>query len=78
MRPGLALICSALMMATAMAGCLDSAIGNSAPTVQMSIKDKETGKTTTFRVGDLLTFDATGSSDPNGDPMSYELSLIHI
>ncbi len=60
------------MMATAMAGCLDSAIGNSAPTVQMSIKDKETGKTTTFRVGDLLTFDATGSSDPNGDPMSYE------
>ena len=55
------------MLATTLAGCLETISSNGAPTVTLSISPSGTNK-----VGDELTFDATGSSDPNGDPLTYE------
>ena len=67
MRRGLVMLCIALMMVTPLAGCLDSVTSNSGPSVTMSINP-----TGTVKVGDEVTFDATGSSDPNGDPLSFD------
>ena len=55
------------MLATTLAGCLETISSNAAPTVTITISPSGTRQ-----VGDEITFDATGSSDPNGDPLTYE------
>lgn len=55
-----------LMLSAAFAGCLDSISLNSAPTAKMSV-DPDTN----IRTGDTITFSAVGSSDPDGDAMTY-------
>lgn len=55
-----------LMLSAAFAGCLDSISLNGAPTAKMSV-DPDTN----IRTGDTITFSAVGSSDPDGDAMTY-------
>jgi len=50
-----------------LAGCTDLLSNNSPPTATMSITPSGTVKT-----GDSVTFSAAGSSDPDGDPMTFE------
>lgn len=66
MRTAIALLLSVLLLATASAGCLQSFSSNKSPTVAMSVTP-----TGTVFVGDLLTFSAVGSSDPDGDALTY-------
>ena len=67
MRPSFAVFGLFLFFGAAMSGCLDSVSSNSKPSVQMSISPSGTVK-----VGDSVSFDATGSSDPNGDPLDFD------
>ena len=66
MRRGTVLLVSSLFLATALAGCLDTFSSDAPPTVSMSVSPSGTVK-----VGDNVHFDATGSSDPDGDPLSF-------
>ena len=67
MRRATVLLVATLMLATAMAGCLEETLSsNSPPTAKMSISPSGTVK-----VGDSVEFDATGSSDPNADPLTF-------
>ena len=47
-------------------GCLETFNSNSAPTATFSIQESGT-----LKVGMLLHFDATGSSDAEGDSLTY-------
>jgi hypothetical protein len=66
MRRGIVLFTVTLFLATALAGCLETFASNAPPTVTMSVSPSGTVK-----VGDEVSFDATGSSDPDGDPLSF-------
>lgn len=55
-----------LMLSTAFAGCLDSFSLNSAPTAKMSVDPDGN-----VRAGDEITFSAVGSSDPDGDALTF-------
>lgn len=55
-----------LMLSAAFAGCLDSISLNGAPTAKMSV-DPDTN----IRTGDEITFSAVGSSDPDGDALTF-------
>ena len=61
MRRFTGLMMAALLLATALAGCLDSMSSNAKPTVVMTVNPSGTVK-----VGQEVTFDATGSSDDGG------------
>lgn len=67
MKRVLALLLATTMLASMTAGCLDSVASNKAPTLSMSISPDGTVK-----AGDELTFSAAGSSDPDGDALTYE------
>lgn len=55
-----------LMLSAAFAGCLDSISFNSAPTAKMSVDPDGN-----VRAGDEITFSAVGSSDPDGDALTF-------
>ena len=68
MRRATVLLVAILMLVTSMAGCLEETLSsNSPPTTKMSVSPSGT-----LKVGDSVQFDATGSSDPNGDPLTFE------
>ena len=67
MRAPIALLLSTLLLATAGAGCLQTFSSNKSPIVAMSVTP-----TGTVSAGDLLTFSAAGSSDPDGDALTYK------
>ena len=86
MRRVTVLLTATLLLATAMAGCLETMSGNSAPIVSFTISPAGT-----VIVGESVTFDASATRDPNNDQMTFEwnfgddntqegigLSLIHI
>ncbi len=66
MRRATVLLTACLFLATALAGCLETLSSDSPPTVSMNVSPSGTVK-----VGDTVQFSATGSNDPDGDPMSY-------
>ena len=66
MRRATVLLTASLFLFTAMAGCLETLSSDSPPTVTMNISPSGTVK-----VGDTVQFSATGSSDPDGDPLSF-------
>ena len=66
MRRATVLFTVTLLLATALAGCLETFASDAPPTVSMSVSPSGTVK-----VGDTVSFDATGSSDPDGDPLSF-------
>jgi len=66
MRRATVLLVTTLFLATALAGCLETFSSDAPPTVTMSVSPSGTVK-----VGDNVHFDATGSSDPDGDPLSF-------
>ena len=57
---------SAILLCSALAGCLDMLSGNEPPTAAMSVDPPGTAK-----AGDSLTFSAVGSSDPDGDSLTF-------
>ena len=67
MRRATVLFTATLLMATAMAGCLETMSSNAAPIVSFTISPSGTVK-----VGDTVTFDASGTRDPNNDQMTFE------
>jgi len=56
-----------LLIVSFMAGCTDVLGGNSSPSAKMTITPSGTVK-----AGDSLTFSAAGSSDPDGDSLTFE------
>ena len=66
MRRATVLLTVTLFLATSLAGCLDTFASDGPPTVSMNVSPSGTVK-----VGDSVSFDATGSSDPDGDPLSF-------
>ncbi|MEE2759436.1 MAG: PKD domain-containing protein [Candidatus Thermoplasmatota archaeon] len=66
MRRATVILTTFLFLATAMAGCLETFSSDSPPTVTMNVSPSGTVK-----VGDVVQFSATGSSDPDGDPLSF-------
>ena len=66
MRRATVLLTAVLFLATSLAGCLDSLSSDSPPTVTMNVSPSGTVK-----VGDTVQFSAIGSSDPDGDPMTF-------
>ena len=66
MRRATVLLTASLFLFTAMAGCLETLSSDSPPTVTMNVSPSGTVK-----VGDTVQFSATGSSDPDGDPLSF-------
>ena len=62
----LAPMLAAVLLCSSMAGCLDVLTGNDSPTAMMSIDPSENIKT-----GESVTFSAVGSSDPDGDSMTF-------
>ena len=67
-RPrGLACLLIIMFLAPALAGCTDFLSSNNPPTATMSLDPSGTVK-----AGDAVTFSAAGSSDPDGDPMTFE------
>ncbi|MDP6324495.1 MAG: PKD domain-containing protein, partial [Candidatus Thalassarchaeaceae archaeon] len=67
MRRATVLFTATLLLATAMAGCLETMSSNAAPIVSFTISPSGTVK-----VGDTVTFDASGTRDPNNDQMTFE------
>lgn len=67
MRRVIVLLTATLFVATAMAGCLETMSSNSAPIVSFTISPSGTVK-----VGDTVSFDASATSDPNNDQMTFE------
>ena len=67
MRRATVLLTVTLLLATALAGCIETFASDAPPTVSMSVSPSGTVK-----VGDTVSFDATGSSDPDGDPLSFD------
>ena len=63
---GLAFLLVLLMISTPLAGCLDSFSGNNAPTSTFSMTPNSN-----VRAGDEITFNAAGSSDPDGDSLTF-------
>ena len=59
MRRATVLFTTFLLMATAMAGCLDSMSSNAAPIVSFTISPSGT-----IKVGETVTFDASATRDP--------------
>ena len=59
-----------LLVCSPMAGCLDLLSGNDPPTAQMSMDPSENIKT-----DQSITFSAAGSSDPDGDSMTFTWSF---
>ena len=59
-----------LMAIASLSGCLATLGLNEAPTVQMSIDP-----TGSVREGDTVTFSAAGSSDPDGDSLTFSWSF---
>ena len=57
----------AVLLSSTMAGCLDVLSGNDSPTAVMSVDPSENIKS-----GESLTFSAVGSSDPDGDSMTFD------
>ena len=55
-----------LLVCSPMAGCLDLLSGNDPPTAQMSLDPSQNIKT-----DQSITFSAAGSSDPDGDSMTF-------
>ena len=66
MRRATVLLTASLFLFTALAGCLETLSSDSPPTVTMNVSPSGTVK-----VGDTVQFSATGSSDPDGDPLSF-------
>jgi PKD repeat protein len=66
MRRATVLLTVCLFMFTALAGCLETLSSDSPPTVTMNVSPSGTVK-----VGDTVQFSATGSSDPDGDPLTF-------
>ncbi len=64
---GLACLLIITFLAPALAGCTGLLSSNSPPTATMSVDPSGTVK-----AGDAVTFSAAGSSDPDGDPMTFE------
>ena len=62
----LAPMLTAILLCSALAGCLDLLSGNDPPTAVMSVDPPGTAK-----AGDSLTFSAVGSSDPDGDSLTF-------
>ena len=62
----LAGVLATVLLCSSMAGCLDTLTGNDPPTAVMSTDPSENIKT-----GDSVTFSAVGSSDPDGDSMTF-------
>ena len=56
-----------VFLAPMLAGCTDLLGSNSAPTATMSVDPSGTVK-----AGDPVTFSAAGSSDPDGDDLTFE------
>jgi len=67
MRRVTVLFTATLLLATAMAGCLETMSSNSAPIVSFTISPSGTVK-----VGDTVSFDASATRDPNNDQMTFE------
>ena len=63
---GLAFLLVLLMISTPLAGCLDQFSGNNAPTSTFSMNPNSN-----VRSGEEITFNAAGSSDPDGDFLTY-------
>ena len=55
-----------LLVCSPLAGCLDALSGNDPPTAQMSMNPSEN-----IRTDNPVTFSAAGSSDPDGDSMTF-------
>ena len=66
MRRATVLLTASLFLFTALAGCLETLSSDSPPTVTMNVSPSGTVK-----VGETVQFSATGSSDPDGDPLSF-------
>ena len=64
---GLACMIAITFLAPMLTGCVDFLNPNSPPTATMSVNPSGTVK-----AGDLVTFSAAGSSDPDGDSMTFE------
>jgi len=67
MRRITVLFTATLLLATAMAGCLETMSSNAAPIVSFTINPSGTVK-----VGQTVTFDASATRDPNNDQMTFE------
>jgi PKD repeat protein len=63
---GLAFLLVLLMISTPLAGCLDQFSGNNAPTSTFSMNPNSN-----VRSGEEITFNAAGSSDPDGDSLTF-------
>ena len=64
---GLACLMAIVFLAPMLAGCTDVLGGNSPPTATMSVDPSGTVK-----AGSSVTFSAAGSSDPDGDSLTFE------
>ncbi|MDG1524524.1 MAG: PKD domain-containing protein, partial [Candidatus Thalassarchaeaceae archaeon] len=67
MRRTIVMLTATLLLATSMAGCLETISSNSAPVVSFTISPSGTVK-----VGDTVSFDASATRDPNNDQMTFE------
>ena len=63
---GLGFILVLLMISTPLAGCLDQFNGNNAPSATFSLNPNSN-----IRSGDEVTFNAAGSTDPDGDSLTF-------
>ena len=63
---GLAFLLVLLMISTPLAGCLNQFSGNNAPSATFSLNPNSN-----IRSGDEVTFNAAGSSDPDGDALTF-------
>ena len=64
---GLACLLAIVFLAPMLAGCTDVLGGNSPPTATMSVDPSGTVK-----AGSSVTFSAAGSSDPDGDSLTFD------